>query len=386
MAYSYKAYTPSGTVIDYKNKQDTATSNYSTYANKGYSQGAGGLGSQLSTAQSRLNALYNGNNLSQQFRYSNQGQYNKALNNITNRKAFEYDLSQDQLFQQAKEQYQVMGKSAMADTIGQASAMTGGYGNSYATSAGNQAYNAYLQELNNSIGDYYSMALNAYNSESDRLNNVFSALSTDRSNEASEWSNNWSVYNNLYSLYSSDYNNLLSNDMSAWQQKGTNLYNAANLATSQYSNASTNDINVWDKQEGYKAEEASQIETERHNRATEDYNNRSLAETIRSNQANEYNNRLSINESKRHNLVTESTASTNGSTSNKSTSGSSNATTITASSEAKELVTSIQEEMRSNQKATKAQKKAIVMKYINKDTTKDSDAAYLYQYFSYYFS
>lgn len=287
MAYSYSAYTPSGTVNEYKKRQDTATNNYNAYANAGYSQGAGGLGYAIDTAQSRLNALYRGNNLTQQFKYGNERQYNQALKDITNRKAFEYDLSQDHLFQQAKEQYQAMGKTAMQDTIGQASAMTGGYGNSYAASAGNQAYNAHLQELNNSIGDYYAMALSAYNNETDRLNGVYSALASDRSAQANEWSNNWNVYNNLYSLYSNDLNNARQQDMSAWQQKGSNLYNAANLATGQYSTASSNDINTWNNQEQLKATMAQQIETERANRAEEAYRNASLEETKRANEANE---------------------------------------------------------------------------------------------------
>lgn len=287
MAYQYQAYRPSQQVINYKNRQDTATNNYNAYANAGYSQGAGGLGAQLSTAQSRLDALYRGNTLSQQFVYDKQRQYDRALNNITGRKAFRYDLSEDQLFQQAKDQYQAMGKTAMQDTMGQASAMTGGYGNSYATTASNQAYQSYLKQLNDSIGDYYAMALSAYNNETDRLNSVFSALSTDRAAKQGEWSSNWDVYNKLYGLYSNDVNTLRQQDMAAWQQKGANLKGAADVATSQYSTASGNDINVWSNQEKYKATMAEQIETERANRAKEDYNNRSLAEQIRANQATE---------------------------------------------------------------------------------------------------
>ena len=296
MAYNYQPYKASNSVIDYKNKQDTATKNYNNYAKTNYSAGAGGLGSEVKTAQDRLNALYRNNNLSQQFKYSKQGDYNNALNAISNRKAFQYDLADDMLFQQAKEQYQQMGKTAMADTIGQASAMTGGYGNSYATTAGAQAYNNYLQELNNSIGDYYSMALSTYNNETDRLNSIYNAYAADRSTEAGEWSNNWNVYNQLYNQYYNQYSDMLGKDMSAWQQKGSNLYNAANLATSQYSTASSNDINVWNSQEQLRAEQAAQLETERANRAEEAYRNASLAETIRANKANEAYNEKKVDD------------------------------------------------------------------------------------------
>lgn len=310
MAYNYQPYKKSNEVQNYQTKQDRATNAYNSYATNGYTTGAGGLGKEVQTAQDRLNALYRNNTLSQQFNYSKQGDYNKALSAISNRKAFQYDLSDDMLFQQAKEQYQQMGKTAMADTIGQASAMTGGYGNSYATTAGAQAYNAYLQELNNSIGDYYSMALSTYNNETDRLNGVYSALATDRSNEANEWSNNWNVYNQLYSQYYNQYSDMLGKDMSAWQQKGSNLYNAANLATSQYSTASSNDINVWNSQEQLRAEQASQLETERANRAEEAYRNASLAETIRANKANEaYNEKAIKGKSTENNTTITPTAS-----------------------------------------------------------------------------
>ena len=359
MAYSYNPYRPSQQVIDYRNRQDTATNNYNAYANAGYSQGAGGLGYQLSSAQAKLDALYRGNNLSQQFRYDKQRQYDRALGDITNRKAFQYDLSNDMLFQQAKEQYQAMGKTAMQDTMGQASAMTGGYGNSYATTASNQAYQAHLTELNNSISDYYAMALGAYNNETDRLNGVFGALSTDRAAKQGEWSSNWDVYNKLYGMYSNDVNNLRQQDMSAWQQKGSNLYNAANLATGQYSTASSNDINTWNNQEQLKATMAQQIETERANRANEDYKNRALAEQIRSNQVSERNNLLSINETKRHNLASEGQNTKNQSVTAQKTS---------RTSKAESMINESLSEQTKYKKGTQAYedyKDTIVKRYIN---------------------
>lgn len=267
MGYTPKIYTPSQETLSYKRKQDIASNNYNTYANQDYKIGMGGFGKQVKSAQSKLKNLYKNNNLSQTFKYDNQSGYNNALNAVSNRKAFSYDLGEDQLYQQAKEQYQAMGKTAMADTIGQASAMTGGYGNSYATTAGNQAYNSYLQELNNSIGDYYAMALSGYNSETDRLNNVLNAYANDRNVKANEWRGNWDVYNNLYSMYSNERDNMLSNDISVWGQKGSNLYNAANLATNQYSTASGNDINIWNANESNRATAANMEETAKYNSA-----------------------------------------------------------------------------------------------------------------------
>ena len=50
----------------------------------------------------------------------------KLYDQITNRKPFQYDLNQDALYQQYKEQYQRLGRQAMEDTMGQAAALTGG--------------------------------------------------------------------------------------------------------------------------------------------------------------------------------------------------------------------------------------------------------------------
>ena len=88
---------------------------------------------------------------------------------VANREKFSYDLNGDALYQQYKDKYTTLGKTAMMDTMGQAAALTGGYGNSYAQNAGQQAYQGYLQQLNDVVPELYSMALDQYNQEGDRL-------------------------------------------------------------------------------------------------------------------------------------------------------------------------------------------------------------------------
>lgn len=57
----------------------------------------------------------------------------------------------------------------MRDTMGRATALTGGYGSSYAQSVGQQQYDAYLQRLADILPDTYGMALDAYKAEGDEL-------------------------------------------------------------------------------------------------------------------------------------------------------------------------------------------------------------------------
>ena len=50
-------------------------------------------------------------------------------------KPFEYDINQDELYQQMAERYRQQGNLAMRDTMGQAAAMTGGFNSSAAVNA-----------------------------------------------------------------------------------------------------------------------------------------------------------------------------------------------------------------------------------------------------------
>ena len=107
-----------------------------------------------------------------------QTQLNDAINKIMNREKFSYDMNADALYQQYKDQYVTQGQMAMMDTMGQAAAMTGGYGNSYAQTVGQQAYQGHLQQLNDKIPELYQLALNKYQMEGDDLYNQYSLLST----------------------------------------------------------------------------------------------------------------------------------------------------------------------------------------------------------------
>lgn len=93
----------------------------------------------------------------------------RVLNAILDREEFDYNLSSDPLYEQYKELYVLNGKKAMMDTMGNSTALTGGYGNSYAQSAGNQAYEEYLTQLNDIVLDLRDRAYEEYKYEGDKL-------------------------------------------------------------------------------------------------------------------------------------------------------------------------------------------------------------------------
>lgn len=123
-----------------------------------------------------------------------QDQLNETIQQILNRDKFSYDLNGDALYQQYKDQYVQQGKLAMMDTMGQAQAMTGGYGNSYAQSAGQQAYQAYLQQLNEVVPELYGMALDQYNQEGQNLLNQFAILGDQEDKDYGRYMDNMNAW------------------------------------------------------------------------------------------------------------------------------------------------------------------------------------------------
>ena len=111
-----------------------------------------------------------------------QGQINGIIDRIMNREDFSYDVNSDALYQQYKDQYSTLGKLAMQDTMGQAAGLTGGYGSSYASTAGNQAYQSYLSQLNEVVPELYGMARDQYNQEGQELYNQYGLL-TDQDSQ-----------------------------------------------------------------------------------------------------------------------------------------------------------------------------------------------------------
>ena len=99
---------------------------------------------------------------------------------ITGRPAFSYDPASDPVYDSYAQSYQRRGRLAMRDTMGQAAALTGGYGSSYAQSVGQQQYDSYLQSLGEALPELYGMAWQRYNAEGDALKTAWE-LASERS-------------------------------------------------------------------------------------------------------------------------------------------------------------------------------------------------------------
>lgn len=194
----------------------------------GYQQSAG-----VSAAKDYLDNIINNKPGDYQSQYK--GQLDALYQQIMNRDKFSFDLNGDALYQQYKDQYQTLGKQAMQDTMGQAAAMAGGYGSSYATTAGNQAYQNYLAQLNDIVPDLYNAAYDRYTQEGNDLMNRLSLTQSMEDREYDKYRDTVSDWNAERDYANSDYWNKYNADYGNWQDM-LNYYNQlAQMESNQWS-------------------------------------------------------------------------------------------------------------------------------------------------------
>ena len=140
----------------------------------------------------------------------------QAAQNLLNRQSFRYDAASDPLYQNYRQQYVRDGRLAMLDTLGQAQLGTGGYGNSYAQSAAQQTYGAYLQGLNDKIPELYQLALNRYGLEGQALSDRLSYLQQQEDRD-------YSRYQDALDTWQKQ-TNLLANQLSAQKEQDYDRY------------------------------------------------------------------------------------------------------------------------------------------------------------------
>ena len=192
---------------------------------------------------------------------SRQGDWDNVINRITNMKDFSYDVNGDALYQQYKDQYTTQGNMAMMDTMGQAAALTGGYGNSYAQSVGQQTYQGYMQQLANKVPELYSLALSKYNSDKDdlyRQNDLYQNMFNNEygmyQNELNQYNTNRSHYGEMYNAGRTfDYNTALAENDSYNSIISSNRTEFGNAYKDQY------DID-WNKHTGEESLAAQAIQ------------------------------------------------------------------------------------------------------------------------------
>lgn len=118
-----------------------------------------------------------------QYSASYDAQLDSLFQKIMNREKFSYNVNDDAIYQQYRDLYMQQGQQAMQDTMGQAAGLTGGYGSTYSQNAGQQAYNAYLQQLNGVVPELAGAAADRYAQEGDALYQEYAMLGDLRDTE-----------------------------------------------------------------------------------------------------------------------------------------------------------------------------------------------------------
>lgn len=162
-----------------------------------------------------------------QYQSKYQTQIDAAMSSIQNRKPFTYDVGTDPMYRSMRSQYLRNGRTAMMDTMGQAAALTGGYGNSYAQSVGQQQYQNYMAQLTDKVPELYSLALDSYKQQGDDMRQNLALLRDAEDSDygkyrdaVSDWQANRSYYSDAYnSERSFDYGKYTDDRDFAYQQE-----------------------------------------------------------------------------------------------------------------------------------------------------------------------
>ena len=154
-------------------------------------------------------------------------QLRQVMERILNREDFRYNLDGDALYRQYRNQAVNNGRLAMADAMGQAAALTGGYGSSYAQAVGQQAYSRQLEALADRIPELYNLAMNQYRLQTQGLQQKYDLLSAEEQRE--------------YGKYQ--------DALAAWQKEADQLWRVYTDVSSQDYNTYRDEIADWKWQE-----------------------------------------------------------------------------------------------------------------------------------------
>ena len=136
---------------------------------------------------------------------------------IAGREAFSYDPEEDEAYRRYAKLYAAKGAAAMEDTLGKAASLTGGYGSSYAQSAGQQAYNGYLHELAALVPELRQAALAEYRQEGQALADQYSMLSQREKNDYARYQNERADWQKLLAAAQDEYESADSGDRKLYQ-------------------------------------------------------------------------------------------------------------------------------------------------------------------------
>ena len=123
-----------------------------------------------------------------------------VMGQLDGMKEFSYDPTRDAAYEQYKNSYTRQAKLANA------SAISGGYGSSYGTQAGQSAYQNAMAGLSNATNGLYSQALNQYTQKKSDLQSQLSGYQQAEAQDYEKYQTNYQNWENQRNYYQSVYN------------------------------------------------------------------------------------------------------------------------------------------------------------------------------------
>lgn len=151
-----------------------------------------------------------------------QGQINDVMSKLNDLGEYDYDPAADTAYQQYKSQYAQKAKLANQNAQANASAMTGGYGSSYGTQAGQKAYAATMDDLDSILDGLTAQNRAEYNTKKSGLQEQLSGLQSAERNDYAKYQKDYSQWQDGLSYRQNEYNNAYSEQQQS-TQNGLNV-------------------------------------------------------------------------------------------------------------------------------------------------------------------
>lgn len=139
-----------------------------------------------------------------------QGQINDVMSKLNDLGEYDYDPAADTAYQQYKSQYAQKAKLANQNAQANASAMTGDYGSSYGTQAGQKAYAATMDDLDSVLDGLAAQNRAEYNTKKSGLQEQLSGLQSAERNDYAKYQKDYSQWQDGLSYRQNEYNNAYS--------------------------------------------------------------------------------------------------------------------------------------------------------------------------------
>lgn len=159
--------------------------------------------------------------------------YQSQISSLTGQlsdRNFSYDYTQDPVYQQYRRSYEQKAQRAGENAQANAAVLGGGYGSSWAATAGANAYDYQMSGLDEVINRLYSQALSEYNDETDTMRSNLNSLLSAESNAQNAYQNQLSNWYDQLNYYQNQYESAAQREQSqanTWWTIGGNLLSAA---------------------------------------------------------------------------------------------------------------------------------------------------------------